>query len=839
MLSFLLLASTTGQPLPSTAVSRCTRPPVPALAFEPAAATTWRADGGHVVVAAWADRGGDWHVGPHGCTLTTAPPWPLAGRFSAPSGIPFELTERLGDGDDPSALGWLTGASTVVRVCPDGSGLAGTPSTGGGALHLAHGDGFVAISDRAMLAAVGAGGGRRRHDLPSLLRGTLLGSESAFVGVERLRPGGHVVLRGRPGAKVVEAGAPWLDGVGTPVAELAATAADDVARLLELAAVRPGTRVVELGDDPGSLVVAAALAATGTADSFDLRPRDGDDGLAVAAALAAALDRPLAAATTHEPGGAALDVRVRGAVARTEAVAAVSSALAGPLTGIADGPDVLVVASPGGALDPDEGPGVQRLLTSEAAATLAAADAEWRAGRGREAASSGARAVLAELDRRAPARQRAVADLAAGGTVLDPVAVPSVARLALAAADGQDATAALVTALHPPMLAHRAPQQRSRRSAEPTWRGIAPVLEAHVLGHARDEVAATIDLDEVALTVRSATPPDHDTVRALEGALTLGVWAAGTDVHRPSPAVVERRSPIAVPPQRPTIVTGVTSRSLLELAGLDVPLDAVEVDAMLGVRVDREVRDLVLRVLLAVGAAPGHLPGDLDDRLAGPGTAHLADAARTLLARRGGTVADPRLALVLPFWRVHVGSPRVVLVAERPPDLAGRSPAALPTSALLGWWVDAMTAAAAARADVRVVDPGDLADEPEPEAIGWEGLGEDDVEVHDLLRVVRTVDSLVREVELDAARPLLRTIRSARADDRAAVDDRPATPAAAPLHVVDQLWGRAVEADERLAAQRATADGLEARLAALEAELDDLRGRRGLKAAWHVLRGSP
>ena len=149
-----------------------------------------------------------------------------------------------------------------------------------------------------------------------------------------------------------------------------------------------------------------------------------------------------------------------------------------------------------------------------------------------------------------------------------------------------------------------------------------------------------------------------------------------------------------------------------------------------------------------------------------------------------------------------------------------------------------MTAAAAARADVRIVDPGDLTDVPEAEAVGWEGLADEDGDVHDLLRVVRTVDSLVREVELEAARPLLRTIRLARAEDRDRDDvPRRDAPAAAPLHVVDQLWERAVEADARLAAERATAEELGERLAALEDELADLRGRRGVRAAWRVLTG--
>ena len=239
----------------------------------------------------------------------------------------------------------------------------------------------------------------------------------------------------------------------------------------------------------------------------------------------------------------------------------------------------------------------------------------------------------------------------------------------------------------------------------------------------------------------------------------------------------------------PTLVTGVTSRSLLDLADLAIPLDATEDDALLGVRIDREVRDLVHRLLLAVGATPGELPEDLDSRLSGPDTAHLVAPARALLARRGGTLADPR-----------------------------------------------MTAAAASGADVRIVDPGDLAPVDIPEATGWEGLAGDGEDAPDLVRVARTVDSLVREVELDAARPLLRTIRQARATDasRPRHEDEAAT---APLQVVDELWERAVEADRDLTEQRATVEALEGRLAETEAERDELRARTGLRAAWRVLTG--
>jgi hypothetical protein len=841
VLSFLLLTTTSGQPLPADAVARCTGLPSRSLTFVPSRSTTWRSDGGHVVLVAWADAPGLWHMGGHGCTVTTTAPWPLASRFSAPSGIAFELTDRLGDAQDATgALGWLTGSAALARVRPDGGGFVGAPTTGGGAVYVAHGDGIIAVSDRAAIASLGAGGGARRSDLPGLVRGAVLDEESAFAGVQRLRPGSYLALRGRTGGTIVDGPVPWLDGALVDVTEAIARASDDVVRLVALASQHAGPRVLELGADPGSLVLAAAVAASGTSGRFTLRARPGETDRRAVDALAQQLDMTPVASIAFDPGGEALDARVRASVGRLEGLIAPTALLGGPLGGIRDGTGLVLSATPGGVLSPDVGPTGRRILTSQAWAAVEQSDASWREGRGRGAASDEAARLLAEVDRRAPRRQRAACDLAGPIDLLDPIAITSVIQLALAASvTDQDATALLVDALHPPMLRARTSGGEEPVSpSDESWRWLAPVLEAHVLGHGRELLQDVLDLDEVAMVVRAGTVPDPDTRRSLEGALALAVWAASTETHRPARAdtIVLRRD-VATPHQAPTLVTGVTSRSLIELAKLSVPLDAVEHDALLGIAIDGEVRDLVHQILLAAGATPGQLPEDLDERLSGPATSHLAGPARTLLARRGGTLSDPRLALTLAFWQVHVAPPRVVLVAERPPDLAERSAAQLPVRDLLGWWVDAMTCAAASGADIRIVDPGDLLELDENEATGWDGLDEGRTD-GDLVRVVRTVDSLVREVELAAARPLLRTIRLARAVNQPTESARALAPAAAPLHVVDELWERAVEADRRLGESRASEADLEARLVALAAELDQLRSRRGFKAAWATLRGA-
>ncbi len=839
MLSFLLLASSTGQPLPADAAARCARLPVRDLTFVPTASTTWRSYEGHVLLVAWADDASRWHVGEHGITLATGRPWPRSGSFEAPSGIAFELTRRLPEPEDPGPLGGFTGAATVVRLGADGTGLVGTPPSGGGSIHVADGDGVVAVSDRAGVAALGAGGAARRHDLPGLVRGLLTGDATAHVGVRRVAPGGHVSVRGRLGAEVRGA-----DGdlatvpTGADPAELAGRAADAIVQVVEQVVRQPGDRWLELGADPGSLVVTAALAATGATGRVRVRPvTPGQHEAAgrLATRLGVELESPLPVAR----GGAALDERVRRAVGRTEGQLAPSVTAGGLLGAAREGDGLVLAAVPGGPLAPDPGATARRLLTSQAWTDIDAGDRTWSAGRGRTVGDDATRHVLAEVDRRASRRQAAASALAGAATLVDPTALPEVTDLALAAAAaGVDPVNLLVDALHPPLLAVRTlGGEEAVTAVGGGWRTLAPVLEAHVLGHGRDRVMDVLDLDELAMVVRSGLPPDADTARALEGALALAVWAGEQDVHAPArPTPPSTAAELETPDVVPTLVTGVTSRSLLDLAGLSIPLDAAEDDALLGVRVDREVRDLVHRLLLAVGATPGQLPADLDQRLSGPGTAHLVAPARALLARRGGTLADPRLALTLPFWRAHVATPRVVLVAERPPDLAARTSAQLPLRDLLGWWVDAMTAAAASGADVRIVDPGDLAPLDEAEATGWDGLASDGEDAPDLVRVVRTVDSIVREVELDAARPLLRTIRQARANEAPAVRTEPG-PATAPLQVVDELWERAVEADRALEDQRAATAALEERCAALEAERDELRARSGFRAAWQVLTG--
>lgn len=838
MLSFLLLASTTGQPLPTDAAARCSDLPLRDLTFMPTASTTWRSTDGHVLLVAWADDASRWHVGEHGCTLATGTPWPLQGTLEAPSGVAFELTTLLGETPDPAVLDRFTGTTTVVRIGPDGHGFVAAPPTGGGSVHVAEGDGLVAVSDRAGVAVRGLGGGRRRADLPALVRGVLSGEQTAFEGVDRLRPGAHLTLRGRMGVKAAESAPTWGPSGDATLDELAAAAADQVTSLVEQAAHRPGDRWLELGADPGSLVLAAAVAATGVTGRLRVRPISPNQA-AAATALASRLGVELESPLPVEAGGEALDSRVRRAVARTEALVAPTSTTGGLLGLPRTEAATVLAAVPGGALAPDAGATGRRLLSSQAWTDLDASDRAWLAGRGRTVTDEPTRAVLAEVDLRTAARQAAAAALAGTTTLLDPTAAPAVTELAMAAAGaGRDPVGLLVEALHPSLADARTPGgEEPQGPAAEGWRTLAPVLEAHVLGSGRRQLVDVLDLDEVAMVVRAGSAPDGDTARALEGALALAVWSAEVDVHAPArSAPVEVRADVETPDVVPTLVTGVTSRSLLDLAGLSVPLDATERDALLGVDVDREVRDLVHRLLLAVGATPGQLPADLDRRLSGPATAHLVGAARTLLARRGGTLADPRLALTLPFWRAHVTPPRVVLVAERPPDLAARTRAQLPLRDLLGWWVDAMTAAAASGADVRIVDPGDLTPLDEAEATGWDGLEADGDDAPDLVRVVRTVDSLVREVELDAARPLLRTIRQARATDMPAVTHDP-SPAAAPLHVVDELWERAVEADRRVEDHRARTSALEAEVAELRATIEQLQSRKGLKAAWQVLTG--
>ncbi|MFP5308564.1 MAG: hypothetical protein ACLGIR_03180 [Actinomycetes bacterium] len=841
MLTFLLLASTNGAPLPADAVARLSDLPLPLLPHDPETATAWLSEGDHVGVAAWQTRpgvhgGSHWHVGAHGVTLADGSLWPLAGAWGAPTGWAFELTDLLARSRPADVLARLTGTGSVVRVHPDGSGVVASPPTGAGGVHVAHTEGLVAVSNRAAVAAAGAGLPVTVVPGPAglLVHGTLLGSEGAVAGTELLGPGHALELRAGEGPKVVARPPAWHDDTPVDLGGLVGAAVDAIAAMVESAAANPSTgRFVELHAHPSARVLAAAVAATGTTDRFRFRAVGDERDHRAARALADALGVHLETDAGGVPTGLdGLDGWVRTRVGR--AGGAVSARLLQRRVP-ADGQ--LVVASSGAVLRPRDPGAVHDLLTPPARARLDGTLQSWRDAAVAAGHPVAALPVLFELEHRLPRRAAAEATAAGAAVLLDPLHTTAVARLAVhAAREGVDVTDRLVARLAPTLDLDAPGGDPDPDDVRRRWRALAPLAETHVLGHGRDVLAPHLDLDGVAATLRAPLPPDTGTEVLLWGALTHAV-AARTARRWPVPRrALHVSAEVVAPPRRPVLVTGITSGSVLELAELRLSLDDTAPDALLGVDVDVRVAELVSRLLLACEATPGALPPDLGERLAGEATAPFAEAARALLERRGGVLSDPRLGLTVPFWRAHVADPRVVLVAERPTDLAARTRSRVPPAVLLGWWVEVVSATLTAADDVRILDPGDLDERTGPEGAGWRAS---DVTTDDVLQLARQVDSLVREVEAEAVRPLLATVLRARSRAAAADATASAGPVGAPLHLVDDLWQQAVAAQAGVDAAGTDVAALSSRVDELTRELGALRRRRGWRAAWQVLRGQP
>jgi hypothetical protein len=837
MLTFLLLASADGAPLSASAVARLSDLPLGLLAHEPETATAWLSDDDRVGVAAWQTRpgvhgGSHWHVGAHGVTLAAGSLRPLDGAWAAPTGWAFELTDRLASDRATDVLARLTGTGAVVRVHPDGTGVVATPPTGAGGVHVAHGDGVVAVSNRAAVAAAGAGLAVRVPDDVAglLLHGTLLGVTGDLAGTELLGPASRLELRGAEAPKVVTRPPAWHDDVPVDLGGLVGAAVDAIAAVVESAAASPSTgRFVELHAHPSARVLAAAVAATGTTDRFRYRVVGDERDHRAARQLADALGVHLETDAGEVPRSVeGLDAWVRSRIGRVGP--GVSARLLQRRIP-ADGQ--LVLASNGALLRPRDPDNTHDLLTPTAAAEARAALGPWRDAAVAAGHPVAAMPALFELEHRSPRRAAAEATVAGAAVLLDPLHTDAVARLVVhAAREGVEPGSRLVERLSPELAGVPSAPDPDPDDARRRWRALAPLAETHVLGHGREVLGPHLDLDGVADALRSPLPPDTGTEVLLWGALTLSVAHAGTS----APWRVARRalhvsSEVVAPERRPVLVTGVTSGSVLELAELRLSLDDTAPDALLGVEVDVRAAELVSRLLLACDAAPGALPPDLAERMAGEATAPFAEAARALLERRGGVLSDPRLGLTIPFWRAHVAEPRVVLVAERPTDLAARTDSRLPAVVLLGWWTEVVAACLTTSDDVRILDPGDLDDRTGPEGAAWRAP---DPATDDVLQLARQVDSLVREVEADAVRPLLATVLRARA---AAPADTPVPPVGAPLHLVDDLWQQAVAAQAGVDAAGSDVAALEARVTELTQEVTALRRRRGLRAAWEVLRG--
>lgn len=826
MLTYLLVAGDGGGALPAAAVAELERLPWADLAHEPETVVRWLAKGDRVGVAAWQTRpgvhgGAHWHVGDHGLTLFAGTPWPAPRSWRSPTGWAFELTDRL-EHDVVGTLVSLGGAWSVVRVGPDGDGLVTAGPVGGGPVWVGTRDGVTAVSNRAAVVAGVLGARPRRGDDRAsarlVARGTI-GGGAPYAGLRRLAPGEVLRLDVGHGAHTDDEGTAW----GRPADLDRATAAVRAA-VAGAAATASPARFVDLSGAPGACAIVAAIAATATADAFRYRVAGDDHDAACARVLADHLGVHLE--TDHEehlPDDIdPLAEWLRQRISRTEGTVA-----ADVLTGVRAS-DGAVVLRPtyGAAFTGLERPADGLLLDGARHLTeeedRRVDEAERRAG-ATDATLPGRRALHLDLPTIAGAEDA----LLGPALRIDPLQHPAV--VAFAARQGPAGLDELVRALDPPTAGVVLPVRESGPTGAP-WRTLAPLVEAYASGHAAAQLEHLVDATAVRTVVRTPEPPPG-VAPSLWGLLTAAVWTA----ERELPWRVTRRAPRVSTPLEErgpttTLVTGITSRSLIELSGLRLGLDELGHDPLLGIRVDERLAELCDRVLLAVDATPGALPRDLPARLASGATAPFAEVARALAAQRGGVLADPRLGLLVPFWRTQVSDVRVVLVTERPSELLARTPSPLPGGHLLARWLDLVATTLSDREEVRVLDPRDIADIDAPEGVAPPADGS----AGHLLQLTTVVDSLIRELDGESVRPILQQLLAARTAPDVEVRER--TTGGAPLRVVDDLWRDVVAVDGLRARADEEASSTAAELAAARADLEALRGLRSVRLAERLFR---
>lgn len=764
MLSFLLLVSTADTPLSSEHVAHLSRWPGAAIPHAPEGSRLWLAEGRRVGFVGWQSRV-ESRGGSH---------WHIGAHgLTAFGGSPWPADRTW-----PTDANWaLDLTRRTAAATPEGLGhLAGgwtvlrlAPDGVGWITADAFGAGSVHVARHDGLVAISD---RAQLAAAAVATATRACDVPALVDAGVQDPG-----HAWSDARTVPAGR-WLhvapgSGVelrGPEAADAMGSAvrADDIVRAMTVASRIPGLRLVDLDASAGAALVAAAIRASGTASRFRYRavgdPTDRAAATRLAAVLGVAVD---ASAAPGGDGPLALDARLEKHLARTEA------AVIPPL--------------------------VASVVPSEAAAVVRASH-HHATRRGRVMA---AEEVLLE----GPLR---FDPLTFGGPGGSPEA---------------EDLPALVTTLDP--SGDIGPGDTPRPEIDRGWEHVGPLLELRL---AATEQALDLGVGTAELLRDVRDDGGSPAVRRRAwAALTASAWLANRTVRPPErrlrrPATV-RPSPLESPP---TLITGVTSHSLPDLVELAVAPDERRYDALLGAVVDGPVADLCARILLSVDATATDLPPDLDRRLTARDTAGHAAAARDLLARRDGVLADARLGLLLPFWTAHVHpEPRVVLVGERPAELVAMSRSPVSATQLLGLWLDVSVRTLLGQDEVRVVDPRDIGDVDRPEG-ATPTSGQDS----DPMRFASFVDGLVRELHLEDVRPLLRQVAAARS---AAARPRPVPGPTdaddAALTAVAALW-REVGRERREARHAADETAaLAARVAELEDDLAELRSRPGVRLA--------
>lgn len=167
MIAFVLLGARDGKTIAPAAVDRISAAAVPELPFAPASSLRWTNRAGSIVVLAWqaftehAQIGSHWYVDPDGgLTLFTGHCWPRDGGWQHGIATPWaeQLHRWLALHSIETAHEALFGLYAIVRLDPDGFGMAAADLLGGGPLFTSESPERFALANRAGLAAAASTG---------------------------------------------------------------------------------------------------------------------------------------------------------------------------------------------------------------------------------------------------------------------------------------------------------------------------------------------------------------------------------------------------------------------------------------------------------------------------------------------------------------------------------------------------------------------------------------------------------------------------------------------------------------------------------------------------------
>lgn len=223
MLTFVVLASQDDGPLAPEILAQAARNAEPFLPFRPESQFQWTNRSGTVAVLGWqaitenASIGSQWHVdAAGGLTCFSGHCWPRYDGWDHASGQSWaeQLSGWLDRRSTANAHEELFGFYALVRLDADGAGMVTTDLLGAGQLFSGESGRWIALSDRAGLAAAAANDFAALPPRDPLAMGWLafwgssLGDDSGYWDATRVPFNGEVTIG--PDAKVTIASRPRL-----------------------------------------------------------------------------------------------------------------------------------------------------------------------------------------------------------------------------------------------------------------------------------------------------------------------------------------------------------------------------------------------------------------------------------------------------------------------------------------------------------------------------------------------------------------------------------------------------------------------------------------------------